>query len=68
VEFDDEAKRYECPCHESGFAKDGKKMFGPSLRGLDQLDMKLKGEADAREVWVRFERFRAGIAERVRLA
>jgi menaquinol-cytochrome c reductase iron-sulfur subunit len=64
VEFDNEEGRYECPCHESGFAKDGKKLFGPSLRGLDRLDVKLKGNDNAQEVWVRFERFRAGIAER----
>jgi nitrite reductase/ring-hydroxylating ferredoxin subunit len=68
VEFDDAEGRYECPCHESAFAKDGAKMFGPSLRGLDKLDVKLKGEAGAQEIWVRFERFRAGVAERVRLA
>jgi len=65
VEFDKPEDRYECPCHESGFAKDGKKLFGPSLRGLDPLDITLKGEGAATEVWVRYERFRAGIAERI---
>jgi menaquinol-cytochrome c reductase iron-sulfur subunit len=64
VEFDGAENRYECPCHESGFAKDGKKLFGPSLRGLDRLDAETRGEGDATEVWVRYERFRAGIAER----
>jgi Rieske Fe-S protein len=65
VEFDATAGHYECPCHESGFAVDGKKLFGPSLRGLDPLDVKLKGDGGAEEVWVRFEAFRAGIAERI---
>jgi len=64
VEFAGAENRYECPCHESGFAKDGKKLFGPSLRGLDSLDVQLKDNGGAPEVWVRYERFRAGIAEK----
>ncbi len=65
VEWDGPATEFECPCHESGFAPDGKKLFGPSLRGLDPLDVKLTGEDGAKEVWVRYEAFRAGIAERI---
>jgi menaquinol-cytochrome c reductase iron-sulfur subunit len=68
VEFDGAENRYECPCHESGFAKDGKKLFGPSLRGLDPLKVEIRGESDSREVWVRYKRFRAGIAERMPVA
>jgi Rieske Fe-S protein len=68
VEFSGTNGQYECPCHASGFAKDGKKLFGPSLRGLDELDVKLEGEGSATEVWVRFERFRAGVAERIPVA
>jgi Rieske Fe-S protein len=68
VEFDAAEDRYECPCHESGFAKDGKKLFGPSLRGLDPLEVDIRGEAGSQEVWVRYERFRAGIAEREAIA
>jgi Rieske Fe-S protein len=64
VEFDGAESRYECPCHKSGFAKDGAKLFGPSLRGLDRLETELRGNDGAQEVWVRYERFRAGIAER----
>ncbi len=64
VEFDGPRDRYECPCHASAYAKDGKKLFGPSQRGLDRLDVEIKGDDGAQEVWVRFERFRAGIAER----
>jgi Rieske Fe-S protein len=64
VEFDDSKGRYECPCHASAFDKDGKKLFGPSLRGLDSLDVKIMGDKGAEVVRVRFERFRAGIAEK----
>jgi menaquinol-cytochrome c reductase iron-sulfur subunit len=68
VEFSGANGQFECPCHASGFAKDGKKLFGPSLRGLDELDVKLEEQGGATEVWVRFERFRAGVAERIPVA
>jgi Rieske Fe-S protein len=68
IEFAAAEERYECPCHESGFAKDGKKLFGPSLRGLDELDVRLKDNGGTQEVWVHYERFRAGIAERIPVA
>jgi Rieske Fe-S protein len=57
--------QYECPCHESGFAKDGKKLFGPSLRGLDALKVTLVDEDGQTDVFVAYERFRTGIAERI---
>ena len=68
VEFDADNDRYECPCHESGFAKDGVKMFGPSLRGLDPLEVKLVDNDGTSEVWVAFQYFRAGVAERIPVA
>jgi menaquinol-cytochrome c reductase iron-sulfur subunit len=68
VEFSGANSQFECPCHASGFAKDGKKLFGPSLRGLDELEVKLEEGGGSTEVWVRFERFRAGVAERIPVA
>jgi Rieske Fe-S protein len=68
VEFNGAESRYECPCHASAFAKDGARLFGPSLRGLDQLDVLNKDNGGAPEVWVRYERFRTGIAEREKIA
>jgi nitrite reductase/ring-hydroxylating ferredoxin subunit len=65
VDFDAAADRFECPCHESGFAEDGAKLFGPSQRGLDPLDVKLVDANGGQEVWVAPQRFRAGVAERV---
>jgi Rieske Fe-S protein len=65
VEFDAGQDLFECPCHESGFSKDGAKLFGPSLRGLDPLAVKLAGEEGQEEVLVAFRRFRAGVAERI---
>jgi Rieske Fe-S protein len=64
VEFDAAEKQFECPCHKSGFAIDGKKLFGPSRRGLDELPVNLVEKAGAKEILVKFERFKGGIAER----
>ena len=64
VEFDAAKKEYECPCHKSGFAIDGKKLFGPSRRGLDPLPVKIDDKAGNKEILVKFERFKGGIAER----
>jgi nitrite reductase/ring-hydroxylating ferredoxin subunit len=65
VEFDAGDDQFECPCHVSGFGKDGRKLFGPSLRGLDALDIKLMDRNGLQEVWVAFKQFRAGVAERI---
>ena len=65
VDYAAAAGRYECPCHESGFATDGKRLFGPSLRGLDPLEVKLVETGGRQEVSVAPERFRTGVAERV---
>jgi menaquinol-cytochrome c reductase iron-sulfur subunit len=65
VEFDAAEDHFECPCHVSGFAKDGRKLFGPSLRGLDALDVKLADKNGTQEVWVAFKHFRAGVPGRI---
>lgn len=67
VDYDAAAGEYKCPCHASAFAHDGKKLFGPSLRGLDPLPLKLVDNGGQQEIWVAFERFRPGIAERIRI-
>ncbi len=68
VEFSTANDHFECPCHVSGFSKDGQKLFGPSLRGLDPLLVKLVDNNDTKEVWVAFQQFRAGLAERMPVA
>ncbi len=64
VDYNQPAGEFECPCHASAFAKDGAKLFGPSLRGLDPLAVKLVENGDQKEIWVECARFRTGIAER----
>ena len=64
VDFNSGKSEFECPCHKSAFAKDGNYIFGPSLRGLDPLKVDLRKEGDATEVYVAFQKFQPGIAER----
>jgi len=63
VDFNSGDGHYECPCHESAFNKDGVKLFGPSLRGLDELKVKLDKQAGQTDVLVAFETFQKGIAK-----
>jgi quinol---cytochrome c reductase iron-sulfur subunit, bacillus type len=65
VDWHNSDNHYECPCHVSAFAKNGDKLFGPALRGLDKLDVKLDEVAGQTNVLIAYERFRAGIAERI---
>ena len=57
---------FYCPCHNSEFAVTGEvRGKSPSRRGLDTLPVELRDEG---EVWVYFENFKAGIAQKVSLA
>lgn len=53
--------KFLCPCHNSEFAVDGKKLSGPAKRGLDSLPTEEKDGG----VWITFKRFRQDIAEKV---
>ncbi len=66
VEFRGERDAFYCPCHDSEFAKDGAvKGQSPSRRGLDTLRVEIR---EGSEVWVYFENFKAGTAEKISLA
>lgn len=53
-------KAYICPCHESSFALDGTRQNEVPPRDMDSLEVQ---EREG-EIWVKFQKFRAGIAER----
>lgn len=65
VDFNSAADQFECPCHKSAFALNGQKLSGPSLRGLDPLKVKLVEIDGVPEIWIDFQRFRTGVAERI---
>lgn len=52
---------FECPCHASAFAVDGKVLSGPAPRPLDRFDYRIENG----RLFVRWERFKAGAPEKV---
>jgi menaquinol-cytochrome c reductase iron-sulfur subunit len=56
VDYDDQTRRFDCPCHGSSFDLDGRRLAGPAPRGLDELDCTTAG-GDVRVV---YQRFRTG--------
>ncbi|MCS1411685.1 MAG: Cytochrome b6-f complex iron-sulfur subunit [Verrucomicrobia subdivision 3 bacterium] len=63
VDYRGDDQNYLCPCHNSRFNIDGSVQDpnSPSPRGLDSLDVELR---NGDEVWVRFQKFQAGKAEK----
>lgn len=61
VSWSKDEGQYACPCHESGFGEDGSVLYGPSPRGMDPLETRVR---DGR-VEVRFKRFRTQTSDRV---
>jgi len=63
VEFVSTRNGYFCPCHKSTFALDGKiASASPAKRGLDELEVEIRND---NEVWVKFQNFLAGSAEKI---
>ncbi|MFM1769616.1 MAG: hypothetical protein RJA22_2145 [Verrucomicrobiota bacterium] len=67
VEFRPEMACFLCPCHDSRFGLDGSRLdpHSPSRRPLDTLETEVR---HGREIWVRFQNFEAGKAEKIPLA
>lgn len=63
VDFVPSRTCFLCPCHNSTFALDGKiqDAKSPSPRALDTLPVEIRGE----EIYVTFQNFRAGVAEKI---
>ena len=51
---------FYCPCHDSGFDPDGRRLNGPSPRDLDALETRVEDGY----VMVEFQRFRQGTPEK----
>ena len=52
---------FECPCHGSVYAIDGKVLGGPAPRALDTLPVKIEGG----NLYVEWEEFKIGIPQKV---
>ena len=66
VDFLPERGRYLCPCHNSTFTVAGKidDPSSPAARGLYTLEVQMRDK----EIWVKFQNFQAGRAEKVAVA
>jgi Rieske Fe-S protein len=66
VEFKASTNQFQCPCHDSRFALDGRlaNANSPSPRGLDTLEVEVRHES---EIWVRFQNFRAATPKKIPL-
>ena len=68
VSFNVDTDAFLCPCHNSSFDKDGKKMdlsgrSNPSPRGLDKLEVNQDKLARDGEVWVKYLNYYTGRKE-----
>ncbi|MGC4006591.1 MAG: Rieske 2Fe-2S domain-containing protein [Pirellulales bacterium] len=65
VGYSGESKKFLCPCHNSAFQLDGEMIQpSPSPRPLDTLKYEIRGEAGKEEIWVLYENFKTGVAEK----
>ena len=64
VDFLPEHGHYLCPCHNSTFTIAGKidDPSSPAPRGLDALEVQLR---KGKDIWVKFQNFQAGHAEKI---
>jgi Rieske Fe-S protein len=67
VDFQAESSHFHCPCHNSTFAVTGKidDPTSPAPRGMDTLEAEVR---NGKDIWVKFENFQAGRAEKVPVA
>jgi len=64
VQMDAKKSQFNCPCHNSQFRLDGSKANpdNPSPRGMDPLEVEIRNE---NEIWVRYQTFKTGVADRI---
>jgi menaquinol-cytochrome c reductase iron-sulfur subunit len=64
VDYNAETSKFECPCHDSAFGLDGSHEAGPSPRSLDALEV---DTSDGQLISLRYERFKQGVQDKVKI-
>jgi Rieske Fe-S protein len=54
-------EKFKCPCHGGTFSGNGSHEAGPPPRSMDKLDFEVR----AGNLWVRWQDFKIGVAERI---
>ena len=62
VDYRQSDRDFYCPCHTSTFQLDGEKKNEIPPRGMDTLQVKVK---DGNAIWIKYEKFRATIPDKV---
>ncbi|OGD21896.1 MAG: hypothetical protein A2W03_10950 [Candidatus Aminicenantes bacterium RBG_16_63_16] len=62
-DWDTRTQRFMCPCHASVYTIDGRVVSGPAPRPLDTLPVEVREG----RLFVRWEQFRPGIAQKTRV-
>jgi menaquinol-cytochrome c reductase iron-sulfur subunit len=64
VQYQAAEDKYFCPCHTASFDLSGKRLdaVSPSPRDLDTLEVEIR---EGTEIWVRFQNFQTGVAEKI---
>jgi menaquinol-cytochrome c reductase iron-sulfur subunit len=60
VPWDNDKREFICPCHGGTYAPDGRRISGPSLRGMDSLETTVEDG----QLLVRFQYFRQLVADK----
>jgi menaquinol-cytochrome c reductase iron-sulfur subunit len=60
VPWVNEKNEFVCPCHGATYAPDGKRISGPSLRGMDSLETTVHND----QLMVRFQYFRQLVGDK----
>lgn len=61
VDYRESHEGFYCPCHASTFSLNGERTNVIPPRNLDQLEVEIR---NGNEIWVKYERFQAGIADK----
>jgi menaquinol-cytochrome c reductase iron-sulfur subunit len=61
INWHPDQSRFLCPCHGGLFDANGRQTGGPPPRSMDPLDFEVRGG----HLWVRWEDFKIGVAERI---
>jgi len=61
VNWHPDQSQFTCPCHGGAFDTDGRHTGGPPPRAMDPLEYEVR----AGRLWVRWQDFKIGVAERV---
>ncbi|HEY6802781.1 MAG TPA: Rieske 2Fe-2S domain-containing protein [Pyrinomonadaceae bacterium] len=64
VAWEQDSKRFSCPCHESYFSADGARLTGPARRGLDPLPRRVQDG----KLQVQFQSFENNATEQIKRA